>query len=139
MAARDKFHDLVKEALIKQKWKVTDDPYSFGIGEVAFEIDLGAEKLIKAEKQNKKIAVEIKSFIKPSPVQDMHEAVGKYEIYLFALAKKEPDRQLFLAIPRYAYDDFFQRPFVQDLISEKKINIIVYDTDKREIVKWIIN
>lgn len=95
--------------------------------------------MIIAEKEKEKIAVEVKSFIKPSPVQDMHEAIGKHEMYLLALEFHEADRKLFIAIPERAYDDFFQRPFIQALIKRKKVNLIIFNIDKREIVKWIIN
>lgn len=39
-------------------------------------MDLGVEKLISAEKGNKKIAVEIKSFLGTSQVNDLEKAVG---------------------------------------------------------------
>ena len=45
-------------------------------------VDLGAEKLIAAEKENQKIAVEIKSFIGNSQVADLEQALGKYILYL---------------------------------------------------------
>ena len=113
MSAKDIYHDHVRKSLENAGWTITDDPYSFSVGKVDFRIDLGAEKLIAAEKGNQKIAVEIRnSFIKPSPVQDMHEAVGKYEIYSLALDFNEPDRELYLAVPKRAYDGFFQRPLL---------------------------
>ncbi|MCB0583119.1 MAG: XisH protein, partial [Phaeodactylibacter sp.] len=98
---------------------------------------LGAEKVIAAEKGNQKIAVEIKSFIKPSPVQDMHEAVGKHEMYSLALDLREPDRELYLAIPKRAYDNFFQRPFIKEIVKRKGIKLLVYRIDKTEISEWI--
>jgi len=63
--ARDLFHNAVKNALIKDGWQITDDPLFLKVGGVEFYIDLGAEKLIAAERNNKKIAVEIKSFVNP--------------------------------------------------------------------------
>lgn len=137
MAAKDSYHDLVRKALEDDGWTITDDPYSFSIGKVDFRIDLGAEKLIAAEKGNQKIAVEIKSFIKPSPVQDMHEAVGKYEMYSLALDFKEPERELYLAIPKRAYDNFFQRPFIKEIVKRRQIKLLIYRIDKIEISAWI--
>ena len=61
--ARDKYHDHVKEALIKEGWKITHDPYKIKVGGRKAQIDLGAEKLIAAEKENELIAVEVKSFL----------------------------------------------------------------------------
>ncbi len=137
MSARDLYHDHVRKALENDGWVITDDPFSFSTGNVNFRIDLGAEKLIAAEKDNQKIAVEIKSFIKPSPVQDMHEAVGKHEMYSIALNFKEPERELYLAIPLHTYEGFFQRPFIKEVVKRKRIKLIVYRTDKKEIEAWI--
>ena len=64
--AKDLFHDAIRNALIKDGWQVTEDPLFLKIGGVELYIDLGAEKLIAAERNNEKIAVEIKSFINPS-------------------------------------------------------------------------
>jgi XisH protein len=60
--ARDLFHENVKEALIKEGWLITNDPLSFKIGNVQVQIDLGAERLIAAERGSDKIAIEIKTF-----------------------------------------------------------------------------
>lgn len=60
--ARDKFHEEVKNALEQEGWVITADPLSFKVGKIQVQIDLGAERLIAAEKGNDKIAVEIKTF-----------------------------------------------------------------------------
>lgn len=135
--AKDKFHDAVRRALEKEGWIITDDPYSFSVGNVDFRIDLGAEKLIAAEKSGEKIVVEIKSFIRQSPVTAPHEAVGKYDLYLLGLEEHDPERLLFLAIPNFSFDNFFQRPFVQKVIERKNLKLIIYDTEQEIIVQWI--
>jgi len=53
------WHNVVKNALIKDGWLITDDPFSIKFGGVDIFIDLAAEKLIAAEKQGRKIAVQI--------------------------------------------------------------------------------
>ena len=63
MAAKDRFHDAVKQALQKEEWVITADPLILKIDKVKFEIDLAAEKVFAAEKAGQKIAVEIKSFL----------------------------------------------------------------------------
>ncbi len=135
--ARDKYHDAVRTALEKEGWTITDDPYSFSIGGVDFRADLGAEKLLAAEKTGEKIVVEIKSFIRQSPVTALHEAVGKYDLYLMGLEEHDPERILFLAVPAFSYDTFFQRPFVQKVIARKNMKLIVYEPGKEIIVQWI--
>ncbi len=63
--ARDKFHQEVRQALIKDGWTITDDPLYIKVGKIPIHIDIGAEKLIGAEKEGEKIAVEIKTFGEP--------------------------------------------------------------------------
>jgi XisH protein len=81
MARRDIYHEHVKEALINDGWEVTRDPYQIKVGGIYQEIDLGAEKLIAAEREKDKIAVEVKSFIDKSPLTSFHEALGKFRNY----------------------------------------------------------
>ena len=50
--AKDIFHDLVNEALIKDGWDVTDDPLTLlNKAEGGISTDLGAEKIITAWKE----------------------------------------------------------------------------------------
>lgn len=137
MARRDKFHDAVRHALEKEDWVITDDPLDFRVGEVDFEIDLGAEQVIGAEKNGKKIAIEIKTFLEESPVSAFHKATGHYDNYLIGLELYEPDRTLYLATPLSVYETFFQRPFVKLVLEKKGIRLIVYQAAKEIIVKWI--
>ena len=42
MPARDSIHSLVKQALIKDGWTITDDPFVITYGERFLFVDLGA-------------------------------------------------------------------------------------------------
>ena len=96
--AKDKYHYQVKEALEKEGWTITHDPYFIRLGKRKGYIDLGAE-MIGAERGKEKIAVEIKSFSGVSDVDEFEDALGQFLLYKLALDKKEPDRILFLAMP----------------------------------------
>ncbi len=78
MPAKDLYHDAVCTALIKDGWTITDDPLILKIGRRSVFVDLGAEKLIAAERGSDKIAVEIKSFLSPSPINDLETAWGQF-------------------------------------------------------------
>jgi XisH protein len=54
MPAKDLFHNAVKVALQKDGWTVTHDPLHLDLPDVEVYIDLGAEKLIAAERSGKK-------------------------------------------------------------------------------------
>ncbi|RUT01918.1 hypothetical protein DSM106972_065410 [Dulcicalothrix desertica PCC 7102] len=56
--ARDAFYQQVKNALIKDGWKITSDPLTIPISEtIKVQIDLAADNAIAAERDNDKIAV----------------------------------------------------------------------------------
>jgi hypothetical protein len=135
--AKDLFHNVVKTALIKDGWNITNDPLFLKVGDVDFFIDLGAEKLLAAERNGSRIAVEIKSFINTSSVSDFHLAIGQFINYRTALKLKDRDRKLFLAIPENAYDTFFQKEFPQIIIQEYQIDLLVYDIENEVIRQWI--
>lgn len=107
MAKRDIYHEAVKRALIKDGWIITHDPFRIKIGKKRIEADLAAEQLIRAEKAQRKILVEIKSFIGQSDVKDLEQAVGQYVVYQQFMLAKGIERELFVAIPSQAYERFF--------------------------------
>jgi hypothetical protein len=136
MSARDIFHNAVKIALEKDGWTITHDPLSLEFGLGSLYVDLGAERIIAAERRNEKIAVEIKSFLSGSAVSEFHTALGQYLNYRLLMQEQYADYQLYLAIPLSAYDSFFQLLFVQKTIQQHQLKLAIYVPEEEEIVKW---
>ena len=136
MIAKDIFHIHVREALEKDGWIITDDPYILRAEEIDYEVDLGAERLIAAAKANEKIAVEVKSFLRQSKVYEMHNALGQFNTYSFALKSQEPSRILYLAVPENIYSEFFQTKFIKSLVDYYDMKLIVFDPSEKNIVRW---
>lgn len=135
--ARDRFHQVVKTALESDGWTVTHDPLQIKIGGVDMEIDLGAERLLAAERGDEKIAVEIKSFLaSASAISEFHTALGQFMNYRAALRREDPDRILYLAIPNLIYNSFFQLEFPAFMLQENSVKIITYDIELEQIVLW---
>ncbi len=137
MPARDKYHNQFKAALIKDGWVVTDDPLRLEYGGRNMYVDLGAEEVIAAEMGGRKIAVEVKSFLGPSDMNDLEIALGQFVLYRSVIEKTEPDRQLFLAVPQLAFVELFDEPVGRLLIEEEKLLVIVFDPQREEIKQWI--
>ena len=135
--AKDFYHENVRIALEKDGWLVTHDPYKIKIEEVGYEIDFGAEPLIAAEKDEIIIAVEVKSFIGPSTINEFHKAIGQFNDYSVALEIKEPQRVLFLAVPEEIWNSFFQKTIIQKSLERTRAKVVVYNPLKNELVKWI--
>ena len=138
MPARDIYHNTVVEALKIDGWTITHDPLYLGYGGKHLYVYLGAEKrAIAAEKHGKKIAVEIKSFISLSPINDLQIAVGQYEIYRSVLSELEPERLLYLAVNKQAYENIFQERLGQLIINKIQLRLIIFDKKIGRIIKWI--
>ena len=137
MPAKDNYHDQVSTALRKDGWKIIHDPLRVVVGKKDVYIDLGAEQLLTAEKGTRKIAVEIKSFSGHSEINDLHKTVGQFTIYHTLLARSEPDRELFVAMPEDKYIELFEDELIGQLLLEAKdIRLIVFDAEAKEIRGW---
>lgn len=136
MAARDVFHDAVRKGLEKEGWVITDDPLEIEIGGVEMYIDLGADRLLAAERAGEKIAVEIKSFVGTSNISQFHTAIGQCFNYQIALEIKESERILYLAVPWGTYKSFFALQFIQTVIQRSQLKLIVYDPVNEVIAEW---
>jgi hypothetical protein len=137
MSRKDLFHELVKKALSQSGWVITDDPLYLSIGEVNIQIDLAAEPLIAAQKEDQKIAIEVKSFVNTSQITAFYTALGQYLTYQTALKIEEPDRVLYLAIPISTYEILFQEVLIRETLRNHPVKLIVYDKLTQEIELWI--
>ena len=136
MPAKDIFHDVVKNALIKENWVITDDPLYLEFGGVDLYVDLGAERLVGAEKDGIKIAVKIKSFIRRSLVSEFHGALGQFINYRTVLRRIAPEIVLYLAVSEDTYESFFTLIFTQVAVEENQIKLIVYNPINEVILEW---
>jgi len=134
--ARDLIHNAVKNALVRDGWTITDDPYYIKYEGVTLAADLGAERTIAAERGKEKIVVEIKSFVGFSQIQDLKEAIGQYLIYRGYLEVVASERILYLAINDKIYNDFFTQKAIQLIIELYNVSTISVDIDNEEIVTW---
>jgi len=137
MPARDIYHSTVKQALVKAGWNITHDPLRLQWGTKDMYVDLGAEELVAAEQQGQKIAVEIKSFIGPSEIEDLRNALGQFVLYRTILHTTEPERTLYLAVREATYFAIFEEPVGQLLIHDQHLRLIVFRPDQEEVIQWI--
>ena len=136
MPSRDAYHDTVRHALVKDGWRITHDPYTLTFGQKSVFVDLGAERIFAAEKDHQKIAVEIKTFAGASDIRDLENAVGQYAFYRSLLARFEPDRRLFLAVPIAAFTSTFEEPIVRPVIEDLQIAVFAFDPQEEVIIQW---
>jgi hypothetical protein len=108
MAQFDKIHDAVKNALIKDGWTITADPYRIEFEEYRLFADMAAERPIAATKDNK-----------------------------ILLEKTEPETKLYLAISEATYSDFFVFEATQFIIRTEKVSLFTVNLENEVIERWI--
>ena len=136
MPALDRFHNAVVHALVKDGWTITDNPLTLKYEGKDLFIDLGAERVISAEKESEKIAVEIKTFAGRSDMKDLHLAIGQFVVYERVLRRLEPERVLFLAVSLAIYENVFQEAVGALMLEDHVTRLMVFDPETEAIVEW---
>jgi len=147
MPQRDALHNLVKQALIKSGWEITDDPYIINIGKRSLYVDIGAleasshgqreGQILGAQREGRRIAIEVKEFRGPSAITDLERAIGQYVLYRLLLNKLDPEREIYLAVTNRIYKRIFSEPIGQVVINDLPLHLLVINLENVEVQQWI--
>lgn len=137
MPGRDILHPVVRKALERDGWTVTADPLVLKIGRRNMFVDLGAERIISAERGATRIAVEVKSFLGESDLVELEAALGQYVLCERVLRKQQPRRTLWLAVPSHAWSGIFREAVGDLLLEDGTVRLIVVNETREEIERWI--
>jgi hypothetical protein len=69
-------------------------------------------------------------------VDDMEKALGQYLIYRSIMSRRQPERELFLAIPK-SIAKLFDEPLGQLLLEDYDLRVLVFHPKQREIIRWL--
>jgi hypothetical protein len=83
------------------------------------------------------IAVEIKSFLHPSLIQDLEQALGQFLLYSKILEQKDPDRTLYPATPQSVLDELFTDEIGQLLLNTTDLRLIFFEPNQEAITQWL--
>lgn len=131
------YHNTVKNALLKDGWTITNEHLHLRWGRKDMYVDFGAKRMLAAERGEQKIAVEVKSFVRASEMEDLRDAIGQFSIYRSVLRKTYPEHTLYLAVRDITYESLFEEPIGQLMIEEEKLGLIVFDPNQEVILQWI--
>ncbi|MCB0063798.1 MAG: XisH family protein [Caldilineaceae bacterium] len=137
MPAKDLIHDAVCNALENDGWTITHEHMKVEFEDAFIYVDLGAERMVIAQRANEKIAVEVKSFLGKSAIQDIEDALGQFVVYRIFLRKVQPERHLFLCVSHITFDTIFSSKAIQILIDELNVSLLVVNVETEEVDQWI--
>lgn len=131
MPQLDKYHSVVRNALLKAGWTITHDPLYLRLDDIRVFIDLTAERI-----NVQPIAIEVKVLESPGQSHQIASAFGQYLIYRAVLELERPNHKLYLAVPAEAYYNLLVGPTFQKVIEDNQIYLVVFQPEREEIVLW---
>ena len=137
MPTQDLYYDLVKNALRQDGWRITHNVLPLKI-----EAEIGAEalwatQLLAADKDERKIAVAVNSFVGRSDPADLTQMLGQLAIPRPSLHALDADRALYLAVRHATYSACFTGLDGAHLLARYRVQLIVFDPRTEVIVHWV--
>lgn len=137
MPRKDQIHDAVKNALVKDGWTITDDPFRIVYEDADVYADLRIVKTVEGSTVQRALVIEIKGFTGDSPVHSLENALGQYELYRIYLSSVAAGDKLYLAIGETTYNEQFLRPSFAIIVQEKSLPLLVVNIEREEVIQWI--
>lgn len=138
MPADDVIKPNVVNALVKDGWTITHDPYRIEVGTDNLYVDVAAERtLVGAQRGVEYIAVEVKSFLAQSILREFQLALGQFLLYRSAMKRTDPERRLIVAVSDTVYANLMERTAVGLVLNDQDVPFLVVQLETEEIVRWI--
>ena len=90
-----------------------------------------------AEKKGRKIAVEVKSFLGASALDDLENALGQFGVYRAILNLRDPERTLYLALPDSMRNMLMDEKDFRHILREFEARLIIFSPSRKEELEWI--
>jgi hypothetical protein len=137
MPADDAIKPAVVSALVKDGWTITHDPYPIRYAGDRLLVDLGAARaVVGAERGEERIAVEIKSFLSGSLLNEFQTAFGQYFVYATLMREVDPGRRLVVAVGEEIHRKLLAKPTVTLVLRQQPVPFVVVRLATEEVVAW---
>ena len=138
MPAIDQCEEQVVRALEKAGWLVTHQPFAIRVNKSRAGYVYADLRLRQKTNNHAIVVVEVKCFDSSrTQLDEFYQAVGQYVSYRNALTINEMQIPVYLSVPSSVYMTFFQIPLITAVVDDTRINLVVIDLEKEEIMQWI--
>ena len=137
MPPQDLYYDLVKNALRQDGWRITHNVLPLKVGADIGAGELWATQLLAADKDERKIAVAVNSFVGHSDPADLTQVLGRLALSRPRLHATEADSVLYLAVRYATYSACFAGLDGSRLLERQHMQLIVFDPRTEAIVHWL--
>lgn len=137
MPTRDLYYDLVKNALRKDGWRVTSDALPLTRRAATDTAEPWTTQLLAADKDERKIAVAVHSFIGCSDLTTIAQALAQLALSRPRVHAVEATRVLYLAVRQATYATCFAAPEGVRLLARQPTPLLVFDPRTETVVQWV--
>lgn len=139
MAAIDICEPQIIHALEKAGWQISEKPFTLRLDDRTVFADFSVRRVKHDGQFEEVIVLEVKCFTHPkNDLPEFYTAIGQYEFYRATLKLVGIEFPLYLAIPETAFGRLNGDASVRQVIRSSNIHIVVVDTEREEIIQWII-
>src|SRR5436309_12953857 len=124
MPAQDLYHEVVRNALRKDGWRITHTALQLKAGRES-RGELWEGQLLVAEKDERKIAVAVNSFVGRSNLADVTQTFGQLARSRPRLQTMAPERVLYLAVRQATYSACFAAAEGGLLLEKEHLQLIL--------------
>jgi XisH protein len=136
MPTQDLYHDVVRDALRKDGWRITHTALQLKAGVESSAGELWEGPWLIADKDERKIAVTVSSFVGHSSPADITQTWGQLALSRPQLHAMDSDRAVYLAIRQATYSACFGGTEGELLLAKEHMQLLVFDPRAEVIVQW---
>jgi hypothetical protein len=137
MSTQDLYHDVVRDALRKDGWRITHTALQLKARAESRVGELWEGPWLIADKDERKIAVAVSSFVGHSSPADITQTWGQLALSRPHLHAMDADRVVYLAIRQATYSACFGGTEGDLLLKKEHMQLIVFDPRAEVIVQWV--
>jgi len=137
MPAQDLYHDVVRDALRKDGWRITHTALQLKARAESSAGEPWEGPWLIADKDERKVAVAVNSFVGHSSPEDLTQMWSQLALARPQLRAMNADRVVYLAVRQATYNACFGGTEGDLLLAKEHMQLLVFDPRAEVIVQWV--
>ena len=137
MPTPDLYHDVVRNALRKDGWRITHTALQLKARAEASAEELWEGPWLIADKDERKVAVAVSSLVGHSNLADVLQTWRRLALSRSQLHTMDADRVVYLAVRQATYSACFGGTEGDLLLAKEHMQLLIFDPRAEVIVQWV--
>jgi hypothetical protein len=137
MPAQDLYHDVVRDALRKDGWRITHTALQLKVKAESRAEELWEGPWLIADKDERKVAVAVDSFVGHSNLVDITQTWRQLGLSRPQLHAMDADRVVYLAVRQATYSACFAGGEGELVLAKEHMRLLVFDPRTEAIIQWV--